>query len=216
MPNRQKFSHLDGKPGDPAQIGAEGSASESGEDEGESGEEGGSEGEGESDPAPKYTDDDVDGIVEKRLARERAKLAKDIRKQMADEAQEAQTEAQKLESMTELQRAKYEADQLRKEKAELERKQNLSDQMAVARKELNDSGIAICDELLEVFVAPDAETTGTAIDKIKELWPQEVNKAVQAALKRKPPDADKGHSDAPSYGASYAANYSKQMMNGGI
>lgn len=216
MPNRQKFAALDGGSGQATPAGAsgaegstgEGSENDDGDDEGDDG--------GESKPEPKYTDDDVDGIVEKRLARERAKMAKDIRKQIDDEAHEAQTEAQKLAGMTELERAKHEAEKLRKEKEVLERKQNLTDQMAVARRELNDSGISLCDELLEVFVAPDAETTGAAIDKIKELWPQEVNKAVQAALKRKPPEAGKSHNDTPSYGASYATNYSKQMLNGGI
>lgn len=212
MSNRQKFSQLNGKQDDPEQIKEESSMGESGEDEGEeSGED-----EVESKPSPKYTDEDVDGIVEKRLSRERAKLAKDIRKQIADDEQVARTEAQKLENMTELQRAKHEADQLRKDKADLERKQNLSDQMAIARKELSESGISICDEMLRMFVAPDAEETGAAIDKIKELWPQEINKAVQSALRRKPPEADKDHGDVPSYGASYADNYSKQMMNGGI
>lgn len=214
MPNRQKFAALDGKSADPNGNGGEGGLE--GGEVGEGGDGGDDAGEGGNEPALKYTDDDVNDIVEKRLARERAKLTKDIRKQLDDEAQEAQTEAQKLESMTELQRAKYEAEQLRKQNADLERKQNLEDQMKVARKELADSGIALCDELLGMFVAPDAESTGAAIDKIKELWPQEVNKAVQVALKRNLPEADKGHSDAPSYGASYAKSYSEQKMNGGI
>lgn len=215
MPNRQKFAALNGGAGQTTPAGAsgaEGPTDESGEDDdGEDDDEG-----GENNPVPKYTDDDVNSIVEKRLARERAKMAKDIRKQIDDEAHEAQTEAQKLAGMTELERAKHEAEKLRAEKAELEQKQNLADQMAVARRELNDSGIVLCDELLEVFVAPDAETTNAAIDKIKELWPQEVNKAVQTALKRKTPEAGKNHDDSPSYGASYATNYSKQMLNGGI
>lgn len=211
MPNRQKFASLDGKQENPASGSAEGSASEGDAEAGEDGGEG-DDGEGENKPELKYTEADV----EKRLARERATMAKEIRDQLEAEAQEEQTEAQKLAGMTELERAKHEAEKLRKEKAELERKQNLADQMAVARRELNDSGIVLCDELLGVFVAPDAETTNAAIDKIKELWPQEVNKAVQAALKRKAPEAGKSHGDAPSYGASYATNYSKQMLNGGI
>ena len=215
MPNRQKFAALDGKQGDAASTATEGSASEGGAEAGDDDDEGDAS-EGESKPELKYTDSDMDKAIKKRLARERATMAKEIREQLEAEAQEEQTEAQKLAGMTELERAKHEADKLRKEKAELEQKQNLADQMAVARRELNDSGIVLCDELLEVFVAPDAETTGAAIDKIKELWPQEVNKAVQAALKRKSPEAGKSHGDAPSYGASYATNYSKQMLNGGI
>ncbi len=218
MPNRQKFANLDGGAegnpvgeggaSDSAEGGAEGGDPDSGGD--------GDESDGKDKPAPKYTDDDVNVIVEKRLARERAKMAKEIRDQIAQEAEDAKTEAQKLEGMTELQRAKHEAEQLRKEKAALEREKNLSDQMAVARKELSDAGISLGDELLGMFVAPDAETTGAAIDRIKEIWPKEVNKAVQAALKRNLPDADKGHGDTPSYGASYAKNYSEHKLNGGI
>lgn len=220
MTNRQKFANLDGaKQNDPAPSGADGTGAESGDAEGEDG--GGDEGAdgeagdgGEGKKAdPKYTDADVDAILEKRLARERAKMAKEIRDQIAQEAEDAKTEAQKLEGMTELQRAKHEADQLRKEKAELELKQNLSDQMAVARKELSDAGIALGDELLGMFVAPDAETTSEAIDKLKDLWPKAVNDATQAKLKRTPPPADKAPNQK-SYGASFAENYTSKM-NGG-
>ena len=219
MTNRQKFAHLDGdKQNPPVTTGSDGAAEGEegdGEDDGGSDDGDGEGGEGEEGKKtdPKYTDAEVNAILEKRLARERAKMAKEIREQIAQEAENAKTEAQKLENMTELQRAKYEAEQLRKEKAELEMKQNLSDQMAVARKELSDAGIVLGDELLGMFVAPDAETTSTAIDKLKELWPKAVNDATQAKLKRTPPPADKAPNQK-SYGASFAEAYTSKM-NGG-
>lgn len=221
MPNRQKFANLNGasNAGAANDTGADGSAAgaegDATDDEGEGGEDGdgGEDPEGGTDAEPKYTDAELNDILTKRLARERAKMDKEIRKSIASEAEKAKTEAEKLEGMTELQRARYEAEQLRKEKEELEREKNLTDQMAVARRELASADIVLGDELLSMFVAPDAETTGAAIDKLKELWPKAVNDAVKTALKRTPPPADKAPNQK-SFGATFAENYSKKM-NGG-
>lgn len=161
----------------------------------------------------KYTDADVDGIVSKRLAREREKMEREIREEIAKEADDKRTEAEKLANMTELQRAQYEAKQLKAEKEALEAERDLSQQMSIARKELSEAGITLGDELLEMFVSAEAEKTGAAIDKIKELWPKAVNDAVHAELKRTPPSAEKPPAKK-SYGTSYAEKYSKQK-NGG-
>lgn len=161
----------------------------------------------------KYTDADVDGMIQSRLARERAKIEREVREQLAKEANDAQTQAQKLENMTELQRAQYEAKQLKAKNEALEAERDLSRQMAIARRELSDAGISMGDDLLSMFVAADAEKTGAAIDRIKELWPKAVNEAVQKELKRTTPPASQGGSQT-SFGASFAKQYTK-TMNGG-
>lgn len=159
------------------------------------------------------TDAEVDAIVEKRLARERAKMEREIRQQIADEAEAEQTEAEKLKSMTELQRAQYEAKKLQKELEAKQSQIDLSEQTAIARKELASAGINLGDELLAMFVSPEAEKTSTAIDALKELWPKAVNEAVQKELKRDIPDADKAPGQK-SFGASFAEKYTKSK-NGG-
>ena len=161
----------------------------------------------------KYTDDDVNDIITKRLARERAKMEREIRDNLAREQQDQQTEAEKLRNMTELQRAQYEAKKLREEKEALEAERDLSQQMGIARRELSAAGITMGDELLSMFVSAEAEKTGAAIDKLKELWPKAVNEAVQRELRREPPSAEQ-QPGGKSFGASFAQKYNKQQ-NGG-
>lgn len=164
-------------------------------------------------PEAKYTDADVDDIVKKRLARDRARIERDIRKQIEDEAANEQTEAQRLESMTELQRAKYEAEKLKAEKEALEAERDLAQQTAIARRELEEADIVLGDDLLSMFVSSDADATGAAIARIKEIWPKAVNDAVQKQLRREPPKADQPNGGM-SFGAEFAEKYSKSK-NGG-
>lgn len=160
-----------------------------------------------------YTDKDVDGIVQKRLARERSKIEAEVRAEAAKQAEDKRTEAEKLAGMNDLQRAQYELKKANDEKAELERRINLSEQMGVARSELSGAGISLDDELLSMFVSEEAEKTNAAITKIKELWPKAVNAAVQEALKREVPPAG-AQQPQKSYGATFAAEYSKRMSGG--
>lgn len=167
----------------------------------------------EPEPERKYSDKDVDGIVAKRLARERSKMEREIRDQVAKESSDSLSEAEKLRHMTELERAQYEARKLKAEKAELEGRIALSEMMDTARSELGGAGIDLPDELLRMFVSKDADKTSAAIGSIKELWPKAVSAAVKAALKREPPKADRDPA-AKSVGAEFAEQYTKRM-NGG-
>ena len=221
-PNRQDFAGIAGGQATPTGNGGEQEAKHEGEGaQGEAGAEGsdgaqGSEGGAGGDQGQqeaKYTDDDVNDIITKRLARERAKMEREIRDSIAQEQQTQQTEAEKLRNMTELQRAQYEAKKLREEKEALEAERDLSQQMGIARRELSAAGITMSDELLSMFVSAEAEKTGAAIDKLKELWPKAVNEAVQRELRREPPKAGQ-QGDGKSFGASFAQKYSKQQ-NGG-
>lgn len=212
--NRQKFAGIAGGIETPPQTGqgAEGS-------EGPDGDDGdGGDGDGGQQNSAKYTDDDVSAIVQKRLARERQKMEAEIRKSIEDEANRKQTEAQRLENMTELQRAQYEAKKLKAEKEALEAERDLSQQTAIARRELAAVDINLGDDLLAMFVSADADKTGKAIEQIKELFPKAVNEAVQKQLRREPPKADP-KPGSKSFGASFAQEYSKSKVkkteNGG-
>ena len=197
---------------DPAGAGANG-ADPMGAGDGDAGQAGGSDPQG----GAKYSDADVDEIVKKRLARERAQIEREVRKQIEDEAASRQTEAQKLENMTELQKAQYEIEKVKAEKEALEAERDLNQQTAIARRELSAAGINLGDDLLSMFVSPDAEKTGKAIDQLKKLWPEAVNEAVQAKLRRNPPKADPPGGEGKSFGAAFAESYtkSKSKQEGG-
>lgn len=175
----------------------------------------GGDGGGQTDPQneKKYSDADLDGIIAKKLASKKAAWEKEFRAKLEQEKNEGITEAEKLKNMTELQRAQYEAKKVQREKEELQERIDFAEQMSIARSELSGAGITFSDELLSMFVSPDADKTMGAIDKLKELWPKEVNAAVQNALKRTPPAAENDPAQ-PSFGTSFAEKYN-QKMNGG-
>ena len=215
MPNRQKFSNLEGQNGADTSV-QQGASSESasGADAGE-GEGASQDGPDDKKPEPKYTDAEVDALISKRIARERAKMEREIREGIERQQAEKQTEAERLKGMTDLQRAQHDAKKLAEERDALKARIELSDQMAVARHELGEAGISMGDELLGMFVSADADKTLEAIESLKKLWPEAVNAAVQHQLKRKPPEAER-ENDAPSFGASFAESYSKKKNpNGG-
>lgn len=171
--NRQKFVDIaggnqtppQGDGTDPAGGGTDGAEG----DDGEGREPDGGDG-ADTKPAGKtYTDDEVNAIVQQKLARESKKLEKRIREELAQQADDKRSEAEKLAGMNDLQRAQYELKKAQGEKAALERRINLSEQMGVARSELKAAGIDLGDELLSMFVTEKADDTNAAISKIKEL-----------------------------------------------
>ena len=215
--NRQKFADIaggnqtppQGDGTDPAGGGTDGAEGDDGE-----GREPGGDG---ADPKPAgktYTDDEVNAIVQQKLARESKKLEKRIREELAQQADDKRSEAEKLAGMNDLQRAQYDLKKAKDEKAALERRIHLSEQMGVARSELKAAGIDLGDELLSMFVTEKADDTNAAISKIKELFPKAVDAAVQEALKRQPPKDGAGGKPQQSYAAKFASDYSNRM-NGG-
>lgn len=126
-------------------------------------------------PEAKYTDEDVDRIVSKRLARER------------EQAKKEKEEAEKLAEMNATQKAEYERDQLKKELAELKRKDALSEMTKVARKMLSDKDINAPDELLSMMVTTDAQETKTAIDAFSKLYKEAVEAGVKARIRGETP-----------------------------
>ena len=153
-----------------------------------------------------YTDAELDSIIEARLAREKKKWEKAL-----EDEKNKLTEAQKLEKMNAQEKAEYKAQKLQAEIDELKREKNHNEQMAVARKKLSDEGIKVDDEMLAMFVSSEAEKTKAAIDKFVPLWRNAVNEAVQDALKRNPPKADKGQGQVKSDGSKAADKYNQQF-----
>lgn len=123
----------------------------------------------------KYTDKDLDEIINKRFARWQAQQEKKV------------SEVKKLAEMDAQQRAEYERDQYKKELDELKKQATLSEMSREARKILSGDGITIPDELLTLMVTTDATETKEAIGSFAKLFHEAVEAAVKDRLKGEPP-----------------------------
>ena len=134
---------------------------------------------------PKYTDKDLDEIINKRFAR------------WQKEQDKAVAEARRLAEMNATEKAEYERDQLRKELDALKKKDSLAEMTKTARKMLNDDGINVPDELLSIMVTTDAAETKSAVDGFKKVFKEAVEAAVKERLKGEPPKKGSGGGVAP-------------------
>lgn len=128
----------------------------------------------------KYSDDDLDKILNAKFARWQEKHQKEI------------DEAQKLAEMNAQQRAEHERDQLRKQLNALTEKNAISEMQSTARKMLSQENINISDELLSMLVTSDAAKTKATVDAFAKLFNDSVKKTVADILKGEPPKAGEG------------------------
>lgn len=131
-------------------------------------------------PVKKYTDEDVDKIIDQKF------------KKWQEKQQKAVDEAKKLAEMNAQQKAEYERDQFKKELEEYKRKDSLSEMTKTARKMLSEEGISISDDLLAMMVNTDAEQTKAAIDGFTKAFNDAVETAVKERLKGEPPKRGTG------------------------
>lgn len=128
-----------------------------------------------TEPEKKYTDSDVDRIIDRKFAEWQKKQDKAV------------DEAKKLSAMNAQQKAEYERDKLQKELDEYKRQASLAEMTKTARKMLSDSGITIPDELLGMMVTTEAEDTKAAVDAFAKSFTEAVEAAVKERLKGEPP-----------------------------
>jgi uncharacterized protein (DUF885 family) len=122
---------------------------------------GGKLGEGEK----KYTDAEVDAILDKKFAK-------------WQKEQEAKIEeAKKLEKMSAYEKNQHELETLKKENADLRNAQTLSDMRATASKLLKEKDIDATTDILDFVATTDADETKANIDKFVGI----VDKLVKAA-----------------------------------
>ena len=121
-------------------------------------------------PEKKYTDAEVDKIVQDRLAREQKKREKEV------------AEAEKLAKMNEQEKSEYKIAELEKELNALKAEKSRSEMMTTARQMLANDGLNVSDELIGVLVTSDAEQTNEAVKNFSRLFKVEVDKAVKAQL----------------------------------
>lgn len=123
----------------------------------------------------KYTDEDVNRIIDRKFAEWEKKQSK------------AKSEAEKLAGMNAEQKEKYENEQLKKQVEELLRKDALGKMAAVARGMLGEKNISVSDDLIEMLISDDAEKTKSSVDSFINAFQAAVEKAVKDALKGNPP-----------------------------
>lgn len=158
--------------GDGQKSGDDGKAGDNGAQDGKSGDDGAS---GKNTDEKKYSDEDVNRIIDQKFA----KWQKDQEK--------AVSEAKKLASMSEQEKVEHERDELQKELNALKKANTLAEMGKQARKMLSDDGINAPDELVDMIITDDAETTKSNVQQFGKLFKGAVQAAVKEALKGKAP-----------------------------
>lgn len=146
-----------------------------GDDEGGSGSGGDDD---QDDGEKRYTDKEVNELIERKFAEWQKKQEKQ---------REKKDEAERLKNMTEQERKDHEMEDLRKQVDALQKKEAMSKMSATARTMLSEKGVNINDDLVEMLVSEDAETTKSAVETFISAFQAAVNRAVKDALKGEPP-----------------------------
>lgn len=143
------------------------------DDQGKEGEEG-----GEPNNQPKtFTQEELDKIVQGRIAKER----KSWEKQLEDQ----KTEAQKLETMSDKEKKKYQEEKRIKELDDREAAITRRELTAQAKVQLADKGIPT--ELAEILNLTDAESCKKSIETVEKTFQTAVEKAVEEKIKGNAP-----------------------------
>ena len=125
-----------------------------------------------------YTQDELETIIQQRVAREKKNAEKKIE------------EASKLAKMNEDEKRDYEYQTLQEELAELKRKDAYYGLSKEASKMLSEHDIQADDEVLQFVVKDDAEGTQIAVNAFVELVNAKVEQGVQKALSGRTPKAN--------------------------
>lgn len=118
----------------------------------------------------KYTDADVDKIVQDRLAREQKKREREV------------AEAEKLAKMNEQEKSEYKIAELEKELNALKAEKGRTEMMRTARQMLSNDGLNVSDEIIGVLVNDNAEQTNEAVKAFSKMLREEIDKGVKAQL----------------------------------
>lgn len=118
----------------------------------------------------KYTDADVDNIINAKFARWQKEQEKKI------------SEAEKLAGMNAQQKAEHERDELQKKYDELLAKNTRAEMVSTARKMLSEDSVNVPDVLIEGIVAADAETTTKNVRAFSKAFKQAVQDALKSTL----------------------------------
>ena len=125
----------------------------------------------------KYTDAQVDEIINKKFAKWKA----DQEKAVADAVAKVE-EAHKLSQMNEKEKADHERKQMEDELARYKAMETHNAMMTEARNMLKADNLTISDDILNVLVTDNAETTKAAVQAFSAAFQTAVNEAVKSQL----------------------------------
>ena len=124
-----------------------------------------------------FTPEELDKIVQGRIAKER----KAWEKHLEDE----KTEAQKLETMSEKEKKKYQEEKRIKDLDDREAAITRRELTAQAKVQLADKGIPT--ELAEILILTDADSCKKSIETVEKAFQSAVEKAVEEKIKGREP-----------------------------
>lgn len=119
------------------------------------------------------TEDDVDRIVQKRLARARKKWEKD------------HTEAERLQKMTDDEKKQYEEDKRKEDLDNREAAITRRELTAVAKEQLNAAGVPA--DMADFIDYTDADTVNESVKRLSKAFKGAVQQSVDDRLKGKAP-----------------------------
>lgn len=149
---------------------------------------GGSAGDGKKgdDGAKTFTQDDVNRIIQDRLAKERQKWEKEFETKL----NEAKTEAEKLAKMNAEQKAEYERKKREEELAKREFEITRRELRATALETLAEKGLP--KQLADILVYTDAEACKASIENVEKVFREAVEASVNERLKGEAPKGGGG------------------------
>lgn len=124
-----------------------------------------------------FSQEEVDKIVQGRIAKERKSWEKQLQKQ--------QTEAQKLEKMSEKEKKKYQEEKRIKDLDDREAAITRRELTAQAKVQLADKGIPT--ELAEILILTDADSCKKSIETVEKAFQTAVQRAVEERIKGREP-----------------------------
>ena len=140
-----------------------------------------------------FTQSELDSIIEKRLARERAKLEKEYKTKINEGITSGLDEAKKLEKMTAQEKAEYEFNKRLADLEAREKEYNLRELKQTALGILNEKGFDIesAKSISTILDYTDADKCKASIDNINKLITGLVEKGVNAKIKTNKTPAQK-------------------------
>lgn len=130
-----------------------------------------------NEPQAKYTDADVDAIINKKFASWQEKQDKAIAEAVAKVE-----EANRLAQMNDKEKADHERKQMEDELASLKAEKAHHTMMSQARQMLKADGLTIPDEIVSVLVTDTAEGTSEAVKAFSGMFQKAVEEAVKDRL----------------------------------
>ena len=139
---------------------------------------GGKDGKSDNDGArneKKYSDADLDKIIENKFAKWQKQQAKAV------------DEAKKLANMTAQERVEHERDKLKAELDALKKANAVAEMEKTARGILQNDGVNIPDSIISYLVAEDAEATSNNVKAFSKAFKAAVQAEVKSQLSHKSP-----------------------------